>query len=99
MTRNEFMATVAATMLAAAAVLFVAPVKVKVDAPPRALDRQAPSVSDVLRLQDGDGKIYVLFTPDPLEISPSTCYVHVNPPAASSMTCVAGQITLAQTRP
>ena len=100
MTRNEALATIALTIMTAIAVSMASTRRPLPDTTPEPLVApKTPAVVNVLRLEGSDGRLYVVSAPDPLDIAPSTCFLYVNPPAASSMTCVVSQISLAQMRP
>lgn len=52
----------------------------------------APNIAGQIALPGGDGKVYVIKSPDPLGLEVGTCLLHVPASGPSSMACMPPRI-------
>lgn len=53
-----------------------------------------PHVTGMVEIQPGDGRVYVIKSPDQFGIESATCFLHVGPAGSSAMACTASRIDL-----
>jgi len=69
------------------------------DAPPRLTQPLAPTAEREIPLRPGDGRVYVIKSPDPLGIDTVTCFLHIADSGAGAIACQAPRLEITEQAP